>query len=126
MVRSRRSAKDAGTRFERSIADYLKRVLGSDIDRRVKHGSKDTGDISGVFFRGKRVVIEAKDYRGRHKLPEWLREAEIERLNDDASYGVVCWKRMGTAKPDEQYVTMTLGTFAAMLAGGPELLEGGE
>lgn len=124
MTRTRRSAKDAGARFERSIADYLSRVLDDDrIDRRVKTGSKDRGDIAGVRLRGERVVIECKDYGGRHKLPEWLKEAEVERGNDDAAYGVVAWKRRGTADPAEQFVTMTCRTFAAMIAGGPDLLE---
>ena len=122
--RTRKSAKDAGARFERSIADYLARALGDDrIDRRVKTGSKDRGDIAGVRMRGRRVVIECKDYGGRHKLPEWLKEADTERGNDDAAYGVVVWKRRGSADPAEQFVTMTAETFAAIVAGGPELLE---
>ena len=127
MSRTRKSAKDAGARFERSVADYLARVLDDDrIDRRVKTGAKDRGDIAGVRLRGERVVIECKDYGGQHKLPEWLKEAEAERGNDDASYGVVVWKRRGTADPAEQFVTMTARTFAAIVAGGPDLLEEGE
>ena len=63
MSRSRRSAKDAGTRFERLVADYLAGKLGADIDRQVKTGSRDTGDIRGV-------AIECKDYQGRHELPK--------------------------------------------------------
>lgn len=127
MTRTRRSAKDAGARFERSIADYLARVLDDDrIDRRVRNGANDRGDVAGVRLRGERVVIECKDYGGRHKLPEWLKEAETERGNDDAAYGVVAWKRRGTADPAEQFVTMTARTFAAMVAGGPDLLEEGD
>ena len=126
MTRTRSSAKSAGARFERSVADYLARVLDDDrIDRRVKTGSKDRGDIAGVRLRGERVVIECKDYGGRHKLPEWLKEAESERGNDDAAYGVVVWKRRGTADPAKQFVTMTARTFAAIVAGGPDLLEEG-
>ena len=93
------------------------------IDRRVKTGAKDRGDIAGVRLRGERVVIECKDYGGRHKLPEWLDEAETERGNDDAAYGVVFWKRRGVSDPAEQYVTMTAETFAAIVAGGHEFLE---
>lgn len=124
MGRTNRSARDAGTRFERAVADYLAGLLGDGgIDRQVKAGRRDVGDIRGVFMRGGRVAVECKDYGGRHDLPQWLREAEAERGNADAAYGVVVWKRRGTADPAEQYVTMTLRTFAAMLAGGPELLE---
>lgn len=117
MSRSRRTAKDAGTRFERLVADYLAGRLGSDIDRQVKTGSDDTGDIRGVSMAGRGIAIECKDYQGRHELPKWLREAETERRNRGAEYGVVVWKRRGTAIPGEQFVTMTLETFAAMLAG---------
>lgn len=117
MSRSGRTAKDAGTRFERLVADYLAGRLGSDIDRQVKTGSHDTGDIRGVSMAGRGIAIECKDYQGRHELPKWLREAETERRNRGADYGVVVWKRRGTAIPGEQFVTMTLETFAAMLAG---------
>ena len=120
MSRSRRSAKDAGTRFERMVADYLASVLGDGVDRQVKTGPRDTGDIRGVSMGGRGVAVECKDYAGRHELPQWLREAEAERANRGAAYGVVTWKRRGTADPAEQYVTMTLGTFAAMLADSKE------
>lgn len=124
MGRSRRSAKDAGARFEREVADYLSAVLGDDdIDKQVKCGSKDKGDVRGLFLAGKAVALECKEYRGEHHLPQWYREAERERGNKDAAYGVVVWKRKGTTDPAEQHVSMTLRTFAAMLAGGPENLE---
>ena len=123
MGRTRRSAKQAGASFERLMADYFALALDDDrIDRRVKTGAKDRGDIAGLRMRGKRVVVECKDYGGQHKLPEWLKEAEAERGNDDAAYGVVVWKRRGTADPAEQYVTMTAETFMAMVAGGRDLL----
>lgn len=123
MGRSRRSAKQAGASFERLMADYFALALDDDrIDRRVKTGAKDRGDIAGVRLRGERVVIECKDYGGRHRLPEWLKEADVERGNDDAAYGVVVWKRRGTADPAKQYVTMTAETFMAMVAGGRDLL----
>ena len=123
MARSRKSARNAGTAFETLVAGYLREALNDGrIERRAKSGAKDRGDVSGVLMRGRRVVIECKDYGGRHELPKWLEEAEAERGNDDAEYGVVAWKRMGTRKPEEQYVTMTLETFAAMLCGGRDLM----
>ena len=105
------------------MADYFAWALDDDrIDRRVKTGAKDRGDIAGLRMRGKRVVVECKDYGGQHRLPKWLKEAETERGNDDAEYGIVAWKRRGTADPAEQYVTMTAETFMAMVAGGRDLL----
>lgn len=113
MARSRKSAKAAGSRMERQVSDYLADYLGDDgIDRQVKTGSKDVGDVRGVKLRGLPVVIECKDYAGKHELPQWYREAEAERVNKGAVAGVVVWKRRGTADPAEQHVSMTLETFA--------------
>lgn len=127
MARNRQSAKKAGTSFERLMADYLSSALGdSEIDRQVKTGARDVGDIRGVFLHGKRVTIECKEYGGRHKLPEWLEEAEVECSNADSEYAVVIWKRKGTTDPAEQYVTMTAETFAAMCCGGHDLMFGEE
>ena len=123
MGRTRRSAKQAGASFERLMADYFAWALSDDrIDRRVKTGAKDRGDIAGLRMRGKRIVVECKDYGGRHRLPEWLDEAETERGNDDAEFGIVAWKRLGVRDPAKQYVTMTAETFMAMVAGGRDLL----
>jgi hypothetical protein len=45
MARNRQSAKSAGSRFERSIADALAAALDDDrIDRRARTGGKDRGD----------------------------------------------------------------------------------
>ncbi|WP_437582698.1 hypothetical protein ACSAGD_10560 [Paramicrobacterium sp. CJ85] len=103
------------------VADYLKAALEDDhIDRRVKHGRNDRGDISGVrTVRGARVVIEAKNVV-KMALSQWIGEAETEAGNDDTPYGVVVHKRHGKGRPEEQYVTMTLATFAALLQGGPD------
>ena len=121
MTRNRASAKKAGSSFERLVADYLAFELNDDrIDRRVKTGSKDRGDVGGVrTIRGGRVVIEAKSV-SRDSLPLWIREAEIERGNDDAVVGVVVHKRHGSGQPADQYVSMTLETFVRLLEGGPD------
>lgn len=117
MTRSRSSAKAAGARFERQIADALRAVLGDDrIDRRVKAGSKDRGDIGGVRAHGQRVVIECKD-TSRMTLPEWTTQARIEAGNDDALVGVVVHKRHGIADPMQQWVSCTVADFVALLTG---------
>ena len=132
MSRTRASAKAAGSRFERSVADYLKAVtselLGwpSGIDRRVKTGAKDRGDIGGVhrWTRGRddtpihsgAVVVECKD-TSRINLAGWAAEAAIERSNDDALAGVIVHKRHGVADPARQWVTMELAEFVALLTG---------
>lgn len=117
--RSRASAMKAGTSFERAQADYLAAALQDDrIDRRVKTGAADKGDIAGVrTINGARVVIECKNTT-KMSLPAWLREAEAERVNDNARIGVVMHKRRGIADPARQYVTMDAETFALLLNGG--------
>ena len=115
MARSRASAKKAGSSFERAQADWLAERLNDDrIDRRVKTGAKDRGDIAGVRIPGGRVVIECKNV-ATLALPAWLREAEVERGNDDAVVGVVMHKKRGTTDPAEQYVTMTAEMFARLI-----------
>ena len=114
MTRSRASARAAGARFERSIADWLAQNLDDRIDRRVKTGAKDRGDIGGVRHRGERVVLECKD-TARTDLPGWIREAHLEAQNDDARVGLVVHKRRGTADPAQQWVAMTLADLAWLL-----------
>lgn len=117
MTRSRTSARAAGTRFERSIADYLAAYFDDDrIDRRVKTGAKDRGDIAGLRAHGRRIVLELKDV-SRLDLSGWVREAHIEAGNDDALAGLVVHKRRGITDPAQQYVTCTLGDLLALITG---------
>lgn len=117
MTRSRASAKAAGSRFERSIADYLAEHVDDRIDRRVKTGAKDKGDIAGVRAHGGRVVLEAKDYGGRINAAEFYTEADIERGNDDAIVGMAVVKRRGTTDPGDQWVLGTVRDLVALLTG---------
>jgi hypothetical protein len=115
--RNRRSAKQAGSSFERLAADYLKAQLADDgIDRRVKMGRLDKGDIAGVKAHGQRIAIEAKN-TARLEVGTFLREAEQERINDDALAGVVIAKRHGKGQPEDQLVLMTLADFVALVTG---------
>jgi hypothetical protein len=116
MSRTRASARQAGARFERVIADALAHHIDDRIDRRVKTGNKDRGDIGGVRIHGQRVVIECKDV-ATTALPAWTREAQLEAGNDDALVGVVIHKRRGTSDPLDQFVTMTVADFAALISG---------
>jgi len=117
MTRSRATAKKAGSEFERLIADHLAAVVDDRIDRRVKTGAADKGDIGGVRIHGQRVVIEAKNYGGQLKAGEWLGEAETERVNDQALAGVVVAKRRGTRDPASQIVLMTVSDLTALITG---------
>ncbi len=117
MSRNRKSARDAGSAFERSSADYLAAYVDDRIDRRVKNGTKDRGDIGGVrAVLGGRVVLECKNTAAL-SLGAWVGEADIERGNDDAVAGFVVHKRRGTTDPGSQYVTGTLRDLVALLTG---------
>lgn len=116
MKRNRASAKAAGSRFERSIADCLALHIDDRIDRRAKTGAKDKGDIGGWRYAGRRIVAECKDV-AKLSLGSWVSEAETERGNDDAAVALVIHKRRGHADPLDQYVTTTVRDIVALLTG---------
>lgn len=116
MTRSRRSARDAGTKFETLIATHLRDKLSKYIERRTRSGGKDRGDIANVYLpNGERVVIECKDYGGEFKITPWLREASIERENDRAAIGVVIAKRRGITAAEDQVAFMTVADLVQLL-----------
>jgi hypothetical protein len=104
------------------IADGLAWHLQDDrIERRVTNGAKDRGDVGGVRLPGgERVVIETKDYGGRILASEWIREANVEAVNDGAAAGVVIAKRRGTTDPLGQYVLMDVATLLILIRGGTD------
>lgn len=117
MTRTLRTARDAGARFERSIADALALHLDDDrIDRRPRNGAKDRGDIGGWRYAGMRIVAECKN-TARLALAAWIEETEIERRNDDAHIGLVIHKRIGKGDPLDQYVTLTLRELLTLMLG---------
>lgn len=117
MSRTNASARKAGSTFERSIADYLAAEIDSRIDRRVKTGNKDRGDIGGLRCWGEPLVIECKDYGGRLMPGPWLGEAQLEAGNADAAAGIVTAKRRGVTAPARQYVLMEVQDLAWLLTG---------
>lgn len=103
-----------GSAFERLIANVLAGHVDDRIDRRVKTGSKDRGDIGGLRVGGRSVVLECKNV-SRTDLGGWVNEAEIERGNDDALAGLVIHKRRAHGDPLDQYVTCTVRDLIALL-----------
>lgn len=115
-MRNRASAKSAGTRFETLVTTYLNMHVDDRIERRRQGGAKDRGDIGGLRHMGGRIVLECKN-SARTNLGAWAAEAEIERGNDDALVGAIVHKRHGKGAAGEQWVTMTLADFVALLIG---------
>lgn len=114
MARNRRSARQAGSRFERQIADHLATHVDDRIDRRVKTGAKDRGDIAGLRHHGHRIAIECKNTT-RTNLAGWIAEAHTAAGNDDALIGIVAHKRHGRGYAGDQWVTMTVDDLIALL-----------
>lgn len=114
MSRSRASAKKAGSEFERLIADAFAATVDDRIDRAVKRGTNDIGDVAGLRFHGHKIAVEVKN-EATVKLAGWTAEAEAERKNLGALAGVVVSKRHGKTDPMEQWVHMTLRDFIALM-----------
>jgi len=117
MTRNRASAKAAGSWLERAVADHIAEQLGDDgIDRQVKTGRYDKGDIRGVkSLSGDRLVIECKEYGGQIHAGPWMKEAHIEAGNADAAAAFVVAKRLGTRDPGEQWVITTVDDLLVLL-----------
>lgn len=115
MTRSRQSAKAAGARFERQIADHLNARLPGRIDKQPRTGAKDKGDIAGVTTPdGRPIAIECKNVT-RTQLANWVHEAHVEADNLGAAAGIIIHKRHGRSAPDAQWVTMTVADLIAIL-----------
>ena len=99
------------------IADYLAQALDDDrVDRMVRHGAYDRGDITGVRIHGKRLTLECKNH-ARLNLPEWVLEAHREAGNADALAGVVVAKRHGVGDAASQWVVMELRDLVSLITG---------
>ena len=121
MTRNRRSARQAGSRFEREVADYLADKVDDRIDRRVKTGARDKGDIGGLRHMGQKVAIECKN-TSRINLGTWINEAHTAMGNDDAGVGLILHKRHGKGQPGDQWVTTTVDDLIALITGEPRQL----
>lgn len=122
MSRNRKTARDSGTRMETLVAGYLAEHLDDRIERRRLSGSKDRGDIAGLRHMGEPVAVEVKN-TSRINLGAWAAEAEIARGNSDSVAGIIAHKRHGKGRAEDQWVTMTLGDFVALLTGSRDHLD---
>lgn len=109
-----------GARFETRAAERLAQLTGLPVERRHLNGADDRGDLAGVTLRGHRIVVECKNTSGLNNIPQFLREAAREAVNDGALVGVVVKKRdrisiETDAGMDSQYVIMTVADFARIV-----------
>jgi hypothetical protein len=103
-------SKQRGTAAESAVVNYLRRFTPH-VERRALSGAYDRGDIAGIPS----VVIEVKAH-AKYAFPEWVDEAERERINDNAQIGVVWAKRRGSTNPGAWVVAMSGDQFAWLLA----------
>lgn len=108
-----------GASFERQTADYWRdnhqHPAAQFIDRRVKVGAKDVGDLANVRVGEHKLVVECKNVRA-NQLSTWLLEAQKEAVNDGSLVGMVVHKRQKYGQPGDQYVTLTQADFLKILA----------
>ena len=102
--------KAKGSQFERDVARYLQGHGFPFAERAYGAGRQDDrGDIDGLPG----VVLEVKCCR-KLELSEWSKEAETERVNAEAAFGVVVHKRWGKQTSDS-YCTLPLWQLANLL-----------
>jgi hypothetical protein len=123
VARNRASAKKAGSDFERQQADCLALHVDDRIDRKVKTGALDKGDIANLRAHNQKVTVEVKNYGGQIKAAEWAREGATERENDKGLAWVVIAKRKGTTDPLKQWVLMEVGELIALINGNRDHME---
>ena len=104
------ASKRKGSAWESRVVGYLREQGAPYAERRALAGIRDRGDVSGIPG----LVIEAKCATGM-QLAAWVDEAEVERANDNARFGVVWHHRRGKGSPGDGYVTMTGATFVELL-----------
>ena len=103
-------SKAKGTAFETLIVNYLRKFYPN-VERRTLSGVHDKGDIAGT---NKKLIWECKDHKTLN-FSGWLKEAEIERGNANAEYGIVVAKRRGHGDAGSQYAVLTLEALVQLL-----------
>lgn len=88
-------SKQKGTAFESAVRRHMRLRLADDrIDRRALHGSKDLGDLYGIFCHGFEGIAECKCYRSYSEgdVALWRAQTLAERGNADADFGLLVVK----------------------------------
>ena len=98
-------AKAKGTAAETALVNWLRDNGYEYAERRALTGRLDRGDIAGIPGR----VIEVKS-GNKLEIPAWMKETEVERLNDGALHGylVIKPKGLGSANVGSWWVIQTV------------------
>lgn len=109
-MRSRATARQAGTAWETAIVKALIANGWPHAERRRLSGARDRGDIAGVPG----ICIEAKNTT-QLAVAAAVDEANVEALNANVPVGVAWFKRKGKTSPLDGYVLMSGDTFLRLL-----------
>lgn len=112
------ASRRKGTRAETLLIQYLRERGWRYAERRALQGAKDRGDVAGIPG----VVIEVKS-AARVELAEWVKEARIEALNDDAPVWFVVAKANGKGQAKDWYAITTVKVMCDLLADDPPTAE---
>lgn len=108
------TASRKGYALEAQVRDYLT-AEGLPVVRPQHAGaSRDIGDLVGIELGGRPLLIECKNHKAM-ALAGWVDAARAKAAEDDLAMAVVVHKRVGRGRPEEQYVTMTLGDLVTLL-----------
>ena len=98
--------KRKGTAAETAFVRFMNENGFPLVERRALQGKADRGDISGLVG----VCIEIKS-GARLSIPEWMKELEVEVVNDGASEGYLIIKPKGKGKVEQWWVIQTTGQW---------------
>jgi hypothetical protein len=110
IVNAMSKSKQKGTAAETAVVNWLLSKGRKHVERRSLNGVNDRGDIAGV----PRVVLEVKNCV-KMELSAWLKELEVEMINDKADTGVVIHKKKGTTDVGLWYATMPVGVWFKLI-----------
>ena len=90
-------AKQKGTAAESALVKFLEINGFPNAERRAMTGAFDQGDITGIPA----LCMEVKNH-ATYKIPAWIKETEIERINAKADFGILVVKPNGVGMtPDK-------------------------
>jgi len=110
MSKSKQKGTSAETAFVK--AECVTEVFPH-VERRSLAGVNDMGDVSGALG----LVFEIKNHK-QYKFPEWVKEAEVERINAKADYGIVIAKPngIGLNSVDQWWAVIPVGAMMKLLS----------